>query len=300
MQKNPAVTIGIPFYNAEATLLDAVRSVFAQTHKDWQLILLDDGSTDGSLRLARSIKDPRVSVYSDGKNRRLGARLNQMTKLAKYDFIARMDADDLMSPIRLERQLELLVSRPEADFVSTGVCSLSDDAQPVGIRGPAVDHSITARGLLSGNSGIVHASIVGRRAWFERNPYKENLGRSEDANLWVRAFSKKDLSVIFMTDAYYFYREDQSVSRSKLLMAYKEARRTILEDARNEFLFSDRVIELSRSFVKSGSVAFLSAMGRLDYVRNRRNKIGIDSSLKLKLVREIEEIQRLSLPFFSS
>ena len=90
-----AITIGIPFYNAEAYLADAIRSVFAQTYEDWELILIDDGSTDNSLAIARSVDDPRVRVYSDGKNKKLASRLNELTQLATYEFIARMDADDV-------------------------------------------------------------------------------------------------------------------------------------------------------------------------------------------------------------
>ncbi|MEN6400626.1 MAG: glycosyltransferase, partial [Armatimonadia bacterium] len=65
---SPMVTVGLPFYNNESTLLDAVRSIFAQTFQDWELVLLDDGSTDGSLEIARSIDDPRVRVIADGQN----------------------------------------------------------------------------------------------------------------------------------------------------------------------------------------------------------------------------------------
>ena len=61
----PPVSIGLPFFNAERFLIDAVKSVFAQTHQDWELILMDDGSTDRSLEIAKSIRDPRVRVYSD-------------------------------------------------------------------------------------------------------------------------------------------------------------------------------------------------------------------------------------------
>jgi len=82
------VTIGLPFYNAEKYLTDAIRAVFAQTHQHWELILIDDGSTDGSLKIAKSVQDPRVRVYSDGKNKKLAARLNEITKLAKYEYIA--------------------------------------------------------------------------------------------------------------------------------------------------------------------------------------------------------------------
>jgi len=63
-----SITIGMPFYNAEKYLADAIRSVFAQTYQDWELILMDDGSTDQSLEIAKSVDDPRVRVFSDGKN----------------------------------------------------------------------------------------------------------------------------------------------------------------------------------------------------------------------------------------
>ena len=95
------VTIGIPIFNAEATLLETVQSVISQTVRDWELILIDDGSRDGSLAIANSIQDPRIRVLSDGVNKGLPARLNQIVDEAKYDLIMRMDADDLMHPQRL-------------------------------------------------------------------------------------------------------------------------------------------------------------------------------------------------------
>ena len=80
------VSIAIPFYNAEKYLRDSIRSVFAQTHQDWELILMDDGSTDGSLAIAKSIKDPRVSVYSDGQNKKLAAINCPFKKTITYLF----------------------------------------------------------------------------------------------------------------------------------------------------------------------------------------------------------------------
>ncbi len=67
----PAVTIGLPFHNNQTFLLDTIRSVFAQSFGDWELDLVDDGSSDNSLELARSIQDPRVRVFSDGVNKGL-------------------------------------------------------------------------------------------------------------------------------------------------------------------------------------------------------------------------------------
>lgn len=293
----PPVSIGIPFFNAEATLLDSIRSVFAQTHQAWELILLDDGSTDGSLEIARSIDDPRVRVYTDGQNKRLAARLNEMTRLARHEYMARMDADDLMSPRRIERQLELLVSRPDIDLVATGVCSLSDDYRPVGIRPIAHGHTVTPRGLLSGQSGILHASVLGRREWFQRNPYKESLAKSQDTNLWVRAYSKKDLHIAFVPDPMYYYREDGNVSTSKLLLAYRIGRHTIMSDARDGFSAWERVRAIALSFGKSMAVAALSILGRLDLIRGRRNKVVPTGAVNDALVNEIESIRSTDLPF---
>ncbi|QEH80267.1 glycosyltransferase family 2 protein [Sphingomonas sp. C8-2] len=292
----PAVTVGIPFFNAETTLLDAVRSVFAQSHSNWELILMDDGSSDGSLDLARSIRDPRVRVYSDGRNRRLAARLNEITSLAKYDFIARMDADDLMSPVRLERQLELLSSRPDIDIVSTGLCSLRDDYSPDSIRGVPSTHQITARRLLAGNVGIVHASIVGRRAWFERNSYDESLFRGEDANLWVRSFAKKDLNVAFLEDILYYYREDANISRERLLLAYRDSRYTLINHAKEGFNGWDKITEFSRNLLKSLAVFLFAELGVLKLLRQRRNKSELDEATKSDLIKIINKIKAEKLP----
>ena len=119
MSDRVSVTIGIPFLNARRYLEDAVRSVFAQTHGDWELLLIDDGSTDGSIAVVRHLDDPRVRVLGDGSNRGLCARLNQIASLAQGTYLARMDADDLMHPERIERQLKFLRANPNVDLIDT-------------------------------------------------------------------------------------------------------------------------------------------------------------------------------------
>ena len=294
-EKQTPISIGIPFYNAESTLLDAVRSVFAQTHTNWELILIDDGSTDRSLELAKSIKDPRVRVYYDGKNRRLAARLNQLTGLAKYDFIARMDADDLMSPVRLEKQIELLNADSDIDLISTGLCSLNNDNEALGIRCATSKHTITNKGLLSGNSGIVHASLLGRRAWFERNPYKESMIKSQDTNLWVRSYSKNDLNVAFIPEPLYYYREDGNVTQNQLLLAYKMGRHTIIADAKNKFDLKLRSKALANNLAKTFLVRFFPDSA-IKIARNRRNATLISKLEKKRIEDEVNYITGISLP----
>src|ERR1044072_1769559 len=98
------VTIGIPVCNGRATVADAIRSVFAQSFRQWRLLLVDDGSTDGSLELMRRVGDSRVAVIADGVHRGLVFRLNQMVAMTETPYFARMDCDDMMHPERLQRQ----------------------------------------------------------------------------------------------------------------------------------------------------------------------------------------------------
>lgn len=290
------VTIAIPFYNAEATLLDAIRSVFAQTYENWELLLVDDGSTDGSLELANSINDPRVSVYSDGENRHLAARLNQITQLARCEFLMRMDADDIMSPLRLEKQLTLLNAQADIDLVATGVCSLNDDYEPVGVRRIPQEHFVTADILLSGNSGILHASIMGRRAWFKRNPYKESMAKSQDTNLWVRSYSKNDLRIAFISEPLYYYREDGNITKKKLLLAYAMGRHTIIADAKDRFSMRIKARALSQNLAKTTIVGLFSKFGVLQMLRKRRNVDAMDSLYKSQLMDEINTTRSFPLP----
>ena len=292
----PLISVGIPFYNAEATLLDAVRSVFAQTYTNWELILLDDGSTDRSLEIAQSIDDSRVRVYSDGLNKRLARRLNEMRWLAKAEYLARMDADDLMAPTRLSQQIEALLTNPEVDLVSTGICSLTDDHEPLGVRCVAQAHSINPRRLLGGHSGIVHASILGRKSWFERNSYDEDLLISQDTNLWVRSYARDDLRVTFIPKPLYYYREDGNVNIRKLLLAYQIGRQTILRDARSRFSFMDRVSAFAASGLRSAAVRAIDVCGRMDLIRARRSPSGLDQVEKKRLDIEIAQIRAIALP----
>ena len=215
------VTIGIPFYNAEETLADAVRSVFAQTWQDWELILLDDGSTDGSLEIARAVADPRVRVISDGRNLGLPARLNQIAREAESEYIARMDADDLMSPVRIQREMEVLNRNPEIDLVSAGTFSLDESDRLIGVRCADVSR-VTRADLAVWRVEIVHAALLGRKEWFLRNPYSGDYPLAEDRELWLRTALNGDLNLLLIQELLYYYRESSSCSSCrKVYRAYQ-------------------------------------------------------------------------------
>lgn len=199
----PRVTVGLPFLNAERTLADAIRSVLAQSLPDWQLLLLDDGSTDGSLALARRVRDPRVRVLSDGRHRGLAHRLNELAALAEAPLLARMDADDLMHPERLARQVAFLDAHPEVDALGAGAFTMDADGTLHGQRWsdppPATVAEVLRREL------FVHPTVVFRTAFARAHPYDSAYPRAEDLALWCAIRPTARLAVL--PEPLLFYRE---------------------------------------------------------------------------------------------
>jgi glycosyltransferase involved in cell wall biosynthesis len=289
------ITIGIPFYNAEVYLADAIRSIIAQTYQDWELILVDDGSVDRSLQIANSTKDPRIRIISDGQNRRLPYRLNQITAEAKYDLIGRMDADDMCSPFRFEKQIEILKKNPSIDLVSTGLCSISNDNLPQGFRCHSETKPITIRGLILGKFGILHPAILGRKSWFLRNPYDETMKRTEDRELWLRTFSNNDLKVYILPEALYYYREDVNGTASKILQSHRDHLRLMKKYCTFEFNRYEMALFTAKTYCKSQIVRVLEALDKIKYLIKIRNKCIKDESMLNHFVNEIEFIRKINL-----
>lgn len=216
------VSIGIPFFNAELYLADAIKSVIQQSFEDWELILINDGSIDGSLKIAKFFaqKDNRIRVISDGLNKKLPYRLNQIIDESKGEYIARMDADDLIHPDRIKIQLEFLEKNNNFDLVSTGVVSINDKNQIRGIR--CLENIYTDFSIVKRNYPIVHASVLARKSWYNRNQYDISLPRSEDFELWCRTISNNDLKIAVLPQALYYYREEGLVTYEKLLKSYED------------------------------------------------------------------------------
>lgn len=292
MSDSNYISIGIPFYNAEFTLLDSVRSVFAQTYQDWELILIDDGSTDRSLEIAQSIDDPRVTVYSDGKNRRLGARLNQIVDIAKYDFIARMDSDDLMAPNRIQKLFDILKKNEEYDLVSCGAYSITDDNSLRGYRGQT-ERNYTFDGLFSKSQKFLHAGLVARKVWFQRHRYDESLKVGEDNDLWLRAAKVDDFNAMSIEDPLYMYKEEGNVTMDKLLTAYQIERShyvKLIDSKRAKLKY------IVKSYGKTYIVRAMEATNTLPYLLNSRNKNDISKRDIDIFNKQLEQIFSTNVP----
>ncbi len=183
----PLVSVILPFLNGGPAFAPALRSVLAQSYSHWELLLCDDGSTDGSLQVAKELRDPRISVWSDGKTKGLAARLNECLDRARGALIARMDADDFSYLHRFRDQVAYLESHPEIDLVGCRMLIFGEDGMPLGKRSLPLDHAGIVSDPASG-FGLAHPTWMARAAWYRQHRYDPQAIRFEDAELLCRTF----------------------------------------------------------------------------------------------------------------
>ena len=185
--KQPLVSIGMSVYNGEKELLPTIRSLQNQTHHHWELILVDDGSTDHTVRLARNMDDSRIRVYWDGRNRKLPTRLNQCTSLSRGKYFARMDSGDLAYPERLAKQVAFLESHPEIDLLATRIIIFGENGRVIGTYTFNQTHGEICNRPISGFY-FPHPTWMGRTEWFRKYPYRLDMHKSQDQEILLRTY----------------------------------------------------------------------------------------------------------------
>jgi glycosyltransferase involved in cell wall biosynthesis len=186
----PRVSILMPVYNAAATLPGALRSVLAQSFREWELIAVNDGSGDASLEILdrAAQKDRRIRVLS-GAHGGIVEALRWAGALASAPLLARMDADDVMHPRRLRLQVARLDSPPHVDVLATRVRSIGATGEGmrryVDWQNGLLSHDDLVRNFFV-ESPIAHPSVLMRRPCFERAGGYQDPGWAEDFDLWHR------------------------------------------------------------------------------------------------------------------
>lgn len=187
MTPAPVVSIVLPVYNAGALLSQALASIFRQSFQQWELILIDDGSTDGCMA-GFSVSDARVRVVHDGRNEGLAARLNQGIDLARGRYLARMDQDDVAYPERLEVQVKFLEEHPDIDLVAARTLLFWNDGSVIGLSPLRQTHDEICAAPWRGFF-LPHPTWMGRIEWFRRHRYRiPEKVRSEDQDLLLRSY----------------------------------------------------------------------------------------------------------------
>ncbi|MGT2429909.1 glycosyltransferase family 2 protein [Cupriavidus basilensis] len=263
---SPSVSILLPAWNAEKTLGIALRSLLNQTFADFEVLLLDDGSTDNTVGVAAAIDDPRVRVVHDGRRLGLARRLNQGIELARGRYIARMDADDVCFPERLARQVAFLNAHAEVDLVGCRAVVFRNDGDVVGLLPFAGSHEALCARPWRGIP-LPHPGWMGRREWFVRHRYLfPEVRRAEDQELLLRSYSESRFACL--DDVLLGYRQGFFDLRKTLL-----ARRSLLAAqvrcflSRGQWPYALGAIGLTGARVLVDLLAALPRADKLYFVR---------------------------------
>jgi glycosyltransferase involved in cell wall biosynthesis len=183
----PQVSVLMGVRDAAAFLDEALASVFRQTFADFELIVVDDGSTDETAAILGRLVDSRVRVVRQETARGLAAALNAGLRLARGRWVARFDADDVCEPERLERQVEAMGStHPGTTVLGTWVRIIDAHGRPIGEMRPPPDAG-TLGGLLFLSNSLVHPTVlVERDRLTAAGGYDERFSCAQDYDLWLR------------------------------------------------------------------------------------------------------------------
>lgn len=179
----PEITILMPVYNGAKYLSEAINSILNQTFTNYEFLIINDGSTDTSENIIKSFNDTRISYVKNEKNLGLIKTLNKGLDLAKGDYIARMDADDIAKTHRIKTQYNFLKKNPSIDICG---CSFSWFGNKTGLIKRNESPEMT-KVLLLFHCSITHV-LLKKQALKEHNlKYDENILHAEDYDLWARS-----------------------------------------------------------------------------------------------------------------
>ncbi len=186
----PLISVILPVFNAESYISESVSSILSQTFNDFELIIINDGSTDNSESIILSFNDERIKYYRNDKNRGLIYTLNRGLKLSKGKYIARMDADDICNPNRFEEQISFLQNHIDIGVVGSEAIIFQGEYKdcPKNKCGyfhkPKTDKEIKAK--LFVDNPIIHPTVLIRKEILEKtNGYNSNFYQVEDLALWI-------------------------------------------------------------------------------------------------------------------
>lgn len=189
------VSVVLPVYNAERFVVEAVESILGQTLAAFELVVLDDGSTDATPRLLAGLvsRDPRIRLVTR-ENRGLTRSLNEGLEIAAGEYVAIMNADDIALPDRLATQVAFLDEHPQVAAVGSQTRLLGSD----GGRGPSTrlpQSPEAVRAFLTQASPLAHPSVMMRRsAVVAVGGYRPQMEPAEDYDLWLRLAERADLA----------------------------------------------------------------------------------------------------------
>lgn len=299
--KAPLVTVLMPVYNAEAYLHLAIRSILDQSLKDFRFLIINDGSSDRSGEIIQSFadKDDRIT-YVNRENKGLSFSLNEGVALSTTPYIARMDADDVSLPLRLEKQLAFMEQDPKLDVLGTQAITIDENGREIdkGLL-PLSDGQI--KWSMFFKTSLAHPSVMIRMSVFDRvGLYKVDTRKEkipEDYELWTRGIDELKFANL---EEYLLRYRQVSTSLSHDGNAYfKEATLKIsqayMQKIAGKKLSTDQVARLIREV--PGEESTLDIEERLSYLIKLYRGFTQQYTMKAQDVNWVKNnfIQRLSI-----
>ena len=180
------ISVLMPVYNSELYLEEAVQSILDQTYKNFEFIIIDDGSVDNSLAILESFKDNRIKLVKKKNNTGYTSLLNESINYAKYDYLARMDSDDVSNKDRLLKQFKFLEKNKDYSVVGSNIRLINTQGQFIrNGKYPETDKQIKSK--LSNFSTFAHpACLIRKKKLIDIGGYRTIFEPSEDYDLWTR------------------------------------------------------------------------------------------------------------------
>lgn len=232
MTQKSLVSVLMPVYNAEQYIMQTLDSILAQTFTNFEFIIVDDGSSDRSLKILQqyAAEDQRIRLVSR-ENRGLSRTLNEMLSLAKGEFIARIDADDIALPNRFAEQVAFLQANPNVVCIGSAYQYIDDDGRPLMVYHTPQSNDEIQSGLLTGYADrILHPTIMVRRDTLKAIGGYDETVVAEDLDLFLRLGEVGELANLKAMLTKYRIRSKDCISATKHL-AYSKSAQEVCERA---------------------------------------------------------------------
>ncbi len=210
--KNPKVTVLMSVYNGEKYLQEAIDSILGQTFKDFEFLIINDGSTDKTAEILESYNDPRIRIINNEKNIGLTKSLNKGLKLARGKYIARQDADDISLPERLKTQMLAMEKGRQNGVIGCDVIIIDEDGNEIK---KVMIPRINLNNYLKKKNCLAHGSLfISKKTLQDVGNYNDEMFFAQDYDLLLRISTKYDIS--FAGDFLYKLRRNKdSISYKK-------------------------------------------------------------------------------------
>ncbi|MBD2355788.1 glycosyltransferase family 2 protein [Tolypothrix sp. FACHB-123] len=294
----------IPVYNSERSVAQTIESVLAQTYRDFEIIIVDDGCTDKSIDICKQFNDPRIKIVHQ-QNRGLAGARNTGIRHAQGEYLAFIDSDDLWLPQKLEKHLQHLEQSPQVGVSFSRSSFIDDEGKPLGIYQMPKLTEITPEYLFCRNPISNGSSVVIRRAVFEDIKFQENLygevedfyfddrfRQSEDIECWLRIALQTTWQIEGIPEALTLYRVNMGGLSANILKQYESWERILVKTQ----VYNPEFVELWGNKARAYQLRYLARRA----TRQRSPQMAVDllhKAIKLHWRILLEEPRRTLISF---